>query len=297
MSIYLIIIIFCANRFNICFQARSERDLPYCKSSSVCSVLHRRFWGASPLLERFCRCPGRLECPYLWSQDTLKDNQSMQLNNRSQLKVNIIRKLVTLLTQNLNCNGLMWQKNYPFHPLTCKNDNQGMKFENAQDCFGWQFCCWRKSAFQKLLRSHSRAKNFVLAWQQNQYCLLVGINLNTHHEIRIEFEWSCYKIRGLPVKSNFASQLYDGHEAEGIRFKRWRSAPLWKNEHFIKRNSRRKSQCTKNKNWAKTLTWSAELLSYNFFIKFLGRRLPRMCVCASATPRTGAGISELNRVA
>jgi len=140
MSIYLIIIIFCANRFNICFQARSERDLPYCKSSSVCSVLHRRFWGASPLLERFCRCPGRLECPYLWSQDTLKDNQSMQLNNRSQLKVNIIRKLVTLLTQNLNCNGLMWQKNYPFHPLTCKNDNQGMKFENAQDCFGWQFC-------------------------------------------------------------------------------------------------------------------------------------------------------------
>ncbi|XP_059470688.1 U-scoloptoxin(11)-Sm2a-like [Neocloeon triangulifer] len=66
--------------------ARSERDLPLCAANAVCSVLHRRFWGAQPLLERFCRCPGRLECPSAWTMDPLRDNQSMQLNNRSQLK-------------------------------------------------------------------------------------------------------------------------------------------------------------------------------------------------------------------
>ncbi|CAB3384441.1 Hypothetical predicted protein [Cloeon dipterum] len=66
--------------------ARSERDLPLCPNNAVCSVLHRRFWGAQPLLERFCRCPGRLECPSTWTTDSMKDNQSMQLNNRSQLK-------------------------------------------------------------------------------------------------------------------------------------------------------------------------------------------------------------------
>ncbi|KAF4520212.1 hypothetical protein B566_EDAN003925 [Ephemera danica] len=63
---------------------RSERDLPVCAEHAVCSVLHKRFWGVPPLIERLCRCAGRLECPATWIQG--KDMLSMHLNSRAQLK-------------------------------------------------------------------------------------------------------------------------------------------------------------------------------------------------------------------
>ncbi|KDR09491.1 uncharacterized protein LOC110838670 [Zootermopsis nevadensis] len=64
-------------------QAHSERGLAVCKSNAVCSVLYRRFWFRMRI-ERVCRCPHRSECPMEWSSK--RDNYTMTLNNRSQLK-------------------------------------------------------------------------------------------------------------------------------------------------------------------------------------------------------------------
>jgi transposase len=69
-----------------------------------------------------------------------------------------------------------------------------------------------------------------------------------------------YKIRALflAVKSNFASAFLWPHEAKVIRFKRWRSAPLWKKVHSIRRNS----QCTKKQKLGKNTNLKIEAQNY-----------------------------------
>lgn len=64
-------------------QAISERDLPICPPNAVCSVLHNRYW-MSPIVKRLCRCLRRIECPWEWTD--YPDNNTMHLDNRSQLK-------------------------------------------------------------------------------------------------------------------------------------------------------------------------------------------------------------------
>ncbi|XP_063236891.1 kappa-scoloptoxin(11)-Ss1a-like [Bacillus rossius redtenbacheri] len=64
-------------------QPNSERGLPLCGRASVCSTLHLRMWQPA-LVERLCRCPGRAECPWHWSEPP--DARTMPLDNRSQLK-------------------------------------------------------------------------------------------------------------------------------------------------------------------------------------------------------------------
>lgn len=73
-------------------KAKSERDLGICEQYNVCNIVHRRFWFPNQI-ERLCKCPNREECPWKWSTDI---NQTMPLDNRSQLKVlnNIIYKIV-----------------------------------------------------------------------------------------------------------------------------------------------------------------------------------------------------------
>jgi len=63
-------------------QALSERDLGICEQYSVCNIVHLRFWFPNQV-ERLCKCPNRGECPWKWNSD---NNQTMPLNNRSQLK-------------------------------------------------------------------------------------------------------------------------------------------------------------------------------------------------------------------
>lgn len=65
------------------YKAKSERDLGICEQYNVCNIVHRRFWFPNQI-ERLCKCPNREECPWKWSTDT---NQTMPLDNRSQLKV------------------------------------------------------------------------------------------------------------------------------------------------------------------------------------------------------------------
>ncbi|KAL0270835.1 UNVERIFIED_CONTAM: hypothetical protein PYX00_008116 [Menopon gallinae] len=60
----------------------SERDLNVCELRSACNIIHKRFW-LPPMVERLCRCPHRNECPWTWSD---ADNQTVYLNNRSQMK-------------------------------------------------------------------------------------------------------------------------------------------------------------------------------------------------------------------
>ncbi|XP_069701227.1 uncharacterized protein [Periplaneta americana] len=64
-------------------QAHSERGLAVCEPNAVCNILYRRFWFRMRI-ERMCRCPQRLECSMDWSFK--RDNHTMTLNNRSQLK-------------------------------------------------------------------------------------------------------------------------------------------------------------------------------------------------------------------
>lgn len=63
---------------------RSERALPTCTASEVCSVIHKRFWF-KPVVERLCRCSNLYQCPREWNY--YPHNKTMALNNLSQLKV------------------------------------------------------------------------------------------------------------------------------------------------------------------------------------------------------------------
>lgn len=77
----------------ITLQIRSEKNLPICDETSVCSVLHKRYW-LPPIADRLCRCVNNDECPWRWA--TEPDNYTMMLNNRAQLKVLYLSVLISI---------------------------------------------------------------------------------------------------------------------------------------------------------------------------------------------------------